>query len=97
MPAAAKPLGVAGFFLATDEVNAALQAGELDRAVEVMTGASLLTETAHAVGDEMKRRGQQCEDRLAISRKAKQRQLDEIDKSIEACRKDRNQVRSGKR
>jgi 7-cyano-7-deazaguanine synthase in queuosine biosynthesis len=49
--------------------------------LEVMTGASLLLDTAHAVGDEMERRAQSWQDRIGVSRKAKQQQLDDLDRN----------------
>jgi hypothetical protein len=79
IPAAAKVLGVAGIYLTAEEASAALRQGELDRAVDVMAGVSLLTDTAHAVGDEMEERAQRWEDRLGVSRRSKQQQIDEID------------------
>jgi RHS repeat-associated protein len=78
VPKVATLVGAGALYLTASDAQAALRSGDLDRAVQIMSG-NILPDVAHAVGDEMERRGQAWENRLCVSRDCKQTQIEEID------------------
>jgi hypothetical protein len=80
LPAVSTLLGGAALFMSADEAKAALVSGDIDRAADLLAG-NFIPDVAHAVGDDAERRVQAWEDRIGVSRKAKQQQIDEFDGS----------------
>jgi RHS repeat-associated protein len=78
LPAASRMLGAAALFMSADEAKAALVSGDIDRAADLLSG-NFIPGVAHVMGEDAERRAQAWEDRIGVSRKAKQQQIDEFD------------------